>query len=49
MCLSNDIANGQSIDITTVVATDPLNGTTSVNATTGTITYTPDVGYHGSR
>ena len=45
--LSNDNANGQSIDVTTVVATDPPNGTTSVNATTGTITYTPDVGFTG--
>ena len=45
--LSNDTANGQTIDVTTVVATDPPNGTTAVNATTGTITYTPDAGYIG--
>ena len=45
--LSNDNPNGQTIDLTTVVATDPPNGTTSVNATTGTITYTPDPLYIG--
>ena len=45
--LGNDTANGQTIVVTTVVATDPPNGTTAVNATTGTITYIPDAGYTG--
>ncbi|WP_447971919.1 Ig-like domain-containing protein [Nitrospira sp. M1] len=46
--LANDDANGQTIDVTTVVASDPPNGTVVVNATTGTITYTPDMGFGGT-
>ena len=45
--LANDDANGQTIDVTTVVASDPPNGTVVVNATTGTLTYNPDVGFIG--
>ena len=45
--LGNDDPNGQTIDATTVVATDPPNGTTAVNPTTGTITYIPDILYSG--
>ncbi len=45
--LANDNANGQTIDVTTVVANDPPNGTVDVNATTGNLTYTPDVGFVG--
>ena len=46
--LGNDNANGQTLDVTTVVPTVPINGGTAVaNPTTGTITYTPAAGYTG--
>ena len=42
----NDTDDG-SIDVTTVIATQPPNGSVSVDGTTGIVTYTPDAGYTG--
>ncbi len=45
---SND-TDDTGLDLTTVTVTaNPTNGSTSVNATTGKITYTPNAGYHGT-
>jgi len=47
--LANDYDNDGTIDPTTVaIVSDPINGTVSVNSTTGTVTYTPDSEYIGS-
>ena len=40
--LLNDEDVDGTIDVTTVVATEGSNGTTTVNASTGLVTYTPD-------
>ena len=46
---SNDTDVDNALDLTTVVvATNPAHGTTSVNATTGVITYTPSADYFGN-
>jgi len=46
--LANDYDPDGNLSATTVtVVTAPLHGTTSVNATTGAITYTPNTGYYG--
>ena len=46
--LTNDIDSDGTIDTTTVaIVTSPANGTASVNATNGEITYTPNAGYTG--
>ncbi len=45
--LANDTANG-AIDTTTVnIVRNPTNGTTTVNSTTGAVTYTPTSGFIG--
>lgn len=46
--LSNDTDINRNLDPTTTVATDGSNGTTSVNATTGAVTYTPAFGWTGT-
>jgi methionine-rich copper-binding protein CopC len=47
--LANDADIDGTIDATTVlVMTDAANGTTSVDALTGAVTYTPNADYHGS-
>ncbi|MEJ7645682.1 MAG: Ig-like domain-containing protein [Chryseolinea sp.] len=47
--LANDSDVDDTIDPTTVVITlSPLNGTTSVNATTGVVTYTPNAEFSGT-
>ncbi|HEX6223076.1 MAG TPA: DUF2341 domain-containing protein, partial [Chryseolinea sp.] len=47
--LSNDTDVDNAIDPTTVVVTtQPVNGTATVDATTGAITYTPNVDFSGS-
>ncbi len=46
--LSNDTDAENAIDPTTVsISTQPLNGTVTVNATTGVISYTPNTNYIG--
>ena len=46
--LSNDTDADNAIDATTVaIGTGPTNGSVSVNATTGEITYTPNANYNG--
>lgn len=45
--LSNDTDSDGTIDSTTVVASQGSNGATTVNGTTGAITYTPGTGYTG--
>ncbi len=45
--LDNDTDDG-GLDPTTVTATDGANGTTEVDAATGTVTYTPVTGFSGS-
>ena len=47
--LANDVDGQSPIDPTTVTVADaPAHGATSVNATTGAITYTPAPGYAGA-
>ncbi len=47
--LTNDVDVENQINIGTLnVTIQPTNGTTSVNATTGEITYTPSTGYFGN-
>jgi len=46
--LSNDTDVNRNIDPTTVVATNGSNGTTSVDAVTGEVTYTPAFGSTGT-
>ena len=47
--LDNDYDPDGEIDPTTVdIVDDASHGSTSVNPTTGVVTYTPDSGYHGS-
>ncbi|MES2799567.1 MAG: Ig-like domain-containing protein [Bacteroidota bacterium] len=47
--LANDTDYENSINIPTItIVTPPTNGGTSVNTTTGVITYTPDAGYIGA-
>ncbi|WP_020408661.1 tandem-95 repeat protein [Hahella ganghwensis] len=47
--LTNDSDVDGTVDATTVtVQTNPSNGATSVNSTTGDITYTPDADFNGS-
>jgi hypothetical protein len=46
--LANDVDFENNINNSSLVVTvQPTNGTTSVNTTTGEITYTPDAGYFG--
>src|SRR6185369_17240828 len=46
---SNDTDLDDDLDLTSVIVTsDPGNGTTSVDAVTGEITYTPDGGFSGT-
>ncbi|MDJ0706215.1 MAG: Ig-like domain-containing protein, partial [Leptolyngbyaceae cyanobacterium MO_188.B28] len=46
--LANDSDSDGTLDPATVtIATAPTNGTTSINATTGEITYTPNAGFSG--
>jgi hypothetical protein len=43
-----DLNGNDTIDVTTVtIVSDPSHGGASVNATTGIVTYTPILGYHG--
>lgn len=44
--LANDADN--NIDVTSVIATDGTHGTTSVNGTTGVVTYTANIGFAGT-
>ncbi|MFC1810159.1 tandem-95 repeat protein [Patescibacteria group bacterium] len=45
---ANDTDSDGTLDLTTVVVTGgPSNGSTSVNPTTGVVTYTPNAGYNG--
>lgn len=47
--VANDVDFENNIDNASLVVTvQPTNGTTSVNTTTGEITYTPDLGYFGN-
>ncbi|HEY7401013.1 MAG TPA: zinc-dependent metalloprotease family protein, partial [Actinomycetota bacterium] len=47
--LANDVDSDGTIDATTVaVATPPASGGTSVNPTTGLITYTPNAAFNGA-
>lgn len=47
--VANDVDVEDEIDLSTLnVTVNPTNGTTSVNTTTGEITYTPATGYYGN-
>ncbi|HSH28864.1 MAG TPA: Ig-like domain-containing protein [Thiohalobacter sp.] len=46
--LANDSDSDGSLDPATVTATQPSNGTTTVDTTTGRVTYTPDPGFTGT-
>lgn len=47
--VANDVDVEDEIDLSTLnVTVNPTNGTTSVNTTTGEITYTPATGYFGN-
>jgi hypothetical protein len=46
--LSNDTDDKGVIASTVAQATAPTNGSISINATTGTITYSPDLGFSGT-
>jgi VCBS repeat-containing protein len=41
-------ANDTAVNVATVTTTAPLNGTTVVDATTGVVTYTPNLNYSGA-
>jgi len=46
---ANDTDADGTVDVTSVVVVlDPINGAASVDASTGAITYTPDVGFSGA-
>lgn len=47
--LANDVDPENQINISSLaIISNPLNGTCSINATTGDITYTPSTGYFGN-
>jgi len=46
--LANDTAGDAAIDPTTVLASAGANGSTSVDATTGVVTYWPDADFNGT-
>ncbi len=45
---SNDGTANQANSVTVAIATPPANGTTTVDATTGVVTYVPNAGYIGA-
>jgi hypothetical protein len=45
---ATDNANGTIVDSSVAITTAPANGQTSINTSTGTITYTPTAGFTGT-